>query len=281
MRPVAIITGGSSGIGRAAALRLAADGYDIGITYNSGSDRAAAVVAEVHRLGARSVAARVDLRMPEIAAPALDRLVEELGGVDVLVNNAGINHRRDFLDLPLAEWQEVIATNLTGAFVSAQTIARRMVEQGRGGAIVNVSSILEREALEGGSAYCSAKGGLRQLTKVMALELARHGIRVNGVAPGETATAMNFSTEVDPTEIRRPVTPLGRPGHADEIALVIAFLASDAARYVAGEMVLVDGGLALHGGPQSLQVAIGRPQSAAGPFSGSSIKRASFEGAKA
>ena len=115
----------------------------------------------------------------------------------------------------------------------------------------------------------------------MALELARHGIRVNGVAPGETATPMNFSTDVDPIEIRRPVTPLGRPGHADEIALVIAFLASDAARYVAGEMVLVDGGLALHGGPQSLQVAVGRPQSAAGPFSGSSIKHASFDGAKA
>jgi NAD(P)-dependent dehydrogenase (short-subunit alcohol dehydrogenase family) len=281
MRPVAIITGGRSGIGRAAALRLAADGYSIGITYNAGIDRAAAVVVEARGLGVRGATAQVDLRTPELAAPALDRLVEELGGVDVLVSNAGINHRRNFLDLPLAEWQEVIATNLTGAFVSAQTIARRMVVQGRGGAIVNVSSILEREALEGGSAYCSAKGGLRQLTKVMALELARHGIRVNGVAPGETATPMNFSTEVDPTEIHRPVTPLGRPGHADEVASVIAFLASDAARYLAGEIVLVDGGLALHGGPQSLQVAVGRPQSATGAFSGSSVKQVSFEGANA
>jgi NAD(P)-dependent dehydrogenase (short-subunit alcohol dehydrogenase family) len=281
MRPVAIVTGGSSGIGRAAALRLAADGYDIGVAFNSGNDRAAAVVAEAHRLGARAAAAKVDLRMPELIAPMLDQLVDELGGVDVLVNNAGINHRRDFLDLPLSEWQEVVATNLTGAFVSAQTIARRMVAQGKGGAIVNVSSILEREALEGGSAYCSAKGGLRQLTRVMALELALYGIRVNGVAPGETATAMNFSTDVDPAEIHRPVTPLGRPGHADEVALVIAFLASDAARYVVGEMVLVDGGLALYGGPQSLQAAVGRPQSAAGPFSGSSIKHATFDGAKA
>jgi NAD(P)-dependent dehydrogenase (short-subunit alcohol dehydrogenase family) len=142
MSPVAIVTGGSSGIGRATALRLAADGYDIGVAYNSGSDRAAAVVAEAQRLGARASAAKVDLRMPELIAPALDRLAEELGGVDVLVNNAGVNHRRGFLDVPLAEWQEVIATNLTGAFVSAQTIARRMVAQGRGGAIVNVSSIL-------------------------------------------------------------------------------------------------------------------------------------------
>lgn len=276
MRPVAIITGGSSGIGRAAALRFAADGYNIGITYNRGSDRAAAVVAEARRLGARGATARVDLRTPELAAPALDRLAEELGGVDVFINNAGINHRRDFLDLPLVEWHEVIATNLTGAFVSAQTIARRMVVQGRGGAIVNVSSILDREALEGGSAYCSAKGGLRQLTRVMALELARHGVRVNGVAPGETATPMNFSTEVDPTGVHRPVTPLGRPGHADEVASVIAFLASNAARYITGEIVLIDGGLALHGGPQSLQVAVGRPQSAAGAFSGSGVERAAL-----
>jgi NAD(P)-dependent dehydrogenase (short-subunit alcohol dehydrogenase family) len=161
MRPIAIITGGSSGIGRAAALHLGADGYDIGVTYNSGSNRAAAVVAEAGRLGARGAAAKVDLRTPESIAAALDRLADELGGVDVLVNNAGVNHRRDFLDLPLVEWQEVLATNLTGAFVCAQTAARRMVAQGRGGAIVNVSSILEREALEGGSAYCSAKGGLR------------------------------------------------------------------------------------------------------------------------
>ena len=119
----------------AAALRLAADGYDIGVTYNSGSDRAAAVIAEAQRLGARAVAVKVDLRMPELVAPVLDRLVEEFGRVDVLVNNAGINHRRDFPHLPLSEWQEVIATNLTGAFVSAQTIARRMVAQGKGGAI--------------------------------------------------------------------------------------------------------------------------------------------------
>ena len=280
MRPTAIVTGGSSGIGRAAALRLAADGYDIGVTYNSGAERAAAVVAEAAQLGARAKVAKIDLRMPETVAAALDRLIEELGGVDVLVNNAGVNHRRDFLDLPLAEWQEVMATDLTGAFICAQAAARRMVAQGRGGAIVNVSSILEREALEGGSAYCSAKGGLRQLTKVMALELARYGIRVNGVAPGETATPMNFSTDVDPAAIPRPVTPLGRPGHVDEIASVIAFLASDGARYVTGEMVLVDGGLALHGGPQSLQVAVGRPESSAGAFSGSGVAQTAAERTK-
>ena len=125
--------------------------------------------------------------------------------------------------------------------------------------IVNVTSILDREALEGGAAYCASKGGMRQLTRIMALELARHNIRVNGVAPGETATPMNFATAVNAADIRRPVTPLGRPGYPEEIASVIAFLASEAAAYMTGEIILVDGGLALHGGPQSLQVAVGLP----------------------
>ncbi len=269
MRPVAIVTGGSSGIGRAAAMKLAADGYDVGITFNEGSSRAAAVAQEISLLGARASTGKLDLRNLDTIANSIDELAGELGRLDVLVNNAGINHRGDFLDLPMTEWLEVIGTNLTGAFACAQAAARRMVSQGGGGVIVNVTSILEREPLGGGAAYCASKGGLRQLTRVMALELARHGIRVNGVAPGETATPMNFATAVDAAAVPRPVIPLGRPGYAEEIASVISFLASEAAKYMTGEIVLVDGGLALHGGPQSLQAAVGRPNSASGGFSGS------------
>ena len=113
--------------------------------------------------------------------------------------------------------------------------------------------------LGGGAAYCSSKGGLRQLTRAMALELAPHGILVNGVAPGETATPMNFASEVDAAAIRRPVTPLGRPGYSEEIAEAVAFLASSEASYMTGEIILVDGGLNLHGGPEALQQRIGRP----------------------
>jgi NAD(P)-dependent dehydrogenase (short-subunit alcohol dehydrogenase family) len=259
MTRVAIVTGGSSGIGRATALKLAADGFDVGLTYHKGESRAVAVAREIEKIGTRAAMAQQDLGDPAKAAAAIESLIDQFGRIDAFVNNAGINHRRAFLDLPLAEWLNVVSVNLTGAFVCAQTAARRMVSQGSGGRIVNVSSILDREVLDGGSAYCASKGGVRQLTRVMALELARYGIRVNGVAPGETATPMNFATEVDAASVERPVTPLGRPGYSSEIAAAVAFLLSDAAGYVNGEVLLVDGGLALHGGPQSLQVAVGNP----------------------
>ena len=118
----------------------------------------------------------------------------------------------------------VLSVNLTGAFLCAQAAARHMVSRGTAARIVNVSSVLDREVLEGGAAYCVSKAGLRQLTRLMALELARYKIRVNGVAPGETATPMNFSTEVDAAAVARPVTPMGRPGYSAEIASTISFL---------------------------------------------------------
>jgi NAD(P)-dependent dehydrogenase (short-subunit alcohol dehydrogenase family) len=264
----AIVTGGSSGIGRATALKLAADGFDVGITFHTGQDRAEGVAREVASFGVRAVIAQQNLMNPVEATQAIEELADELGRLDAFVNNAGINHRCAFLDTSLKEWMSVIAVNLTGAFLCAQSAAARMVGQGTGGSIVNVSSILDREVLEGGAAYCASKAALKQLTRVMALELAPHRIRVNGVAPGETATPMNFATDVDAASIARPVTPLGRPAYSAEIAAVISFLLSDAASYVTGEVMLVDGGLALHGGPQSLQMAVGHPtpSKATAPF---------------
>lgn len=258
MRPVAIITGGSSGIGRATALRLAEDGFDVGFTYHRGQERATEVAREIERRGARAAMTDQDLSHPLEAARAIDALTERLGRLDAFVNNAGLNHRGRFLDISLKEWAEVLEVNLTGAFACAQVAARRLVAQG-GGSIVNVTSILDREVLDGGAAYCASKAGLRQLTRVMALELAPYRIRVNGVAPGETATPMNFPSPVDARSIDRPVTPLKRPADAREIASAVAFLVSKAASYLTGEVLLVDGGLALHGGPQALQVAVGKP----------------------
>src|SRR5262249_4944206 len=160
MSKVAIVTGGSSGIGKATALKLAADGYDVGITYHRGRERAEAVAKEIERLGRRAAIAPQDLSSPEKAAASITVLDGQLGSLDAFVNNAGINHRGAFLDIPLADWMGVLAVNLTGAFRCAQAAARYMVAKGTAGSIVNISSILDREVLEGGAAYCASKAAL-------------------------------------------------------------------------------------------------------------------------
>jgi NAD(P)-dependent dehydrogenase (short-subunit alcohol dehydrogenase family) len=165
--------------------------------------------------------------------------------VDVFVNNAGMGHSQPFLEHSLEDFRRVLDVDLVGAFAAAQEAARRMVAARRGGRIVNVTSVHEHVPLRGSSAYCAAKGGLGLLTKVMALELAEHGITVNAIAPGEIATPMTGAEDVDPTTIRRPTIPVGRPGSAHEIAAAIAFLASPEASYATGASFVIDGGMLL------------------------------------
>ncbi|UNO39823.1 SDR family oxidoreductase [Streptomyces sp. MST-110588] len=247
---VAVITGADSGIGRATAVRLAGEGMDIGITWHSDEEGAERTAAEVRATGRRAVSAKMDLtRLPD-AAGVIDRLAEELGGIDVLVNNAGTGTATLFLDLDLDTVREVVDTDLIGPFLCSQRAARRMIEQGRGGRIVNVTSVHEHQPRVGSAPYCAAKGGLGLLTQVMALELAEHGINVNAVAPGEIATPMTGQTDVDVHQVRRPGVPLGRPGDAREVAAVIAFLSGPDASYVTGASWSVDGGM-LRMGPQA------------------------------
>lgn len=243
----AVVTGSESGIGRATAVALAEDGLDIGITWYREEAAAERTAEEVRALGRRAEVRHLDLtRLPE-AADVVDELADALDGIDVLVNDAGTGVTSPFLQMSYADWQQVLSVDLDGAFLCGQRAARRMVAAGRGGRIINITSIHETLPLIGNAAYSAAKGGLGLLTKAMALELAGHGITVNSVAPGEIATPMTGQEDEDPRSEERPGVPAGRPGDAREIAAVVAFLAKPEAAYVTGASWLVDGGMALMG----------------------------------
>jgi NAD(P)-dependent dehydrogenase (short-subunit alcohol dehydrogenase family) len=224
---------------------LAERGHDLGITWHEDQAGARATAQEVEGHGRRAEVRRLDLTDLGQAQSVVGDLAGALGGVDVFVNNAGTGHSTPFLELSLEEWSHVLDVDLTGAFLAAQEAARRMVDAGRGGRIVNVTSVHELVPLGGSSAYCAAKGGLGLLTKVMALELAEHGITVNNVAPGEIATPMTGAEDEDPGSIERPGIPAGRVGDAREVAEMIAYLAAPDARYVTGSSLVIDGGLLL------------------------------------
>jgi len=245
MGRTAIVTASDSGIGKATAVALARAGCDVGFTWHSDESGAEGTAEEIRSAGRKAEVRHLDLtRLPD-AADVIDDLAEAIGGVDVFVNNAGTGVNSPFLEQSFEDWREVIDVDLTGAFLCAQRAARRMVKAGKGGRIVNVTSVHEHVPLEGSAAYCAAKGGLGLLTKVMALELAQHGITVNSVAPGEIATPMTGAEDVDPKTEERPGIPAGRPGHAYEIAHAVAYLASPEASYTTGASFVIDGGMLL------------------------------------
>lgn len=242
---VAVVTGSDSGIGKATAIALADAGFDIGITWHTDEDGAKGTAEEVAARDRRAEVRRLDLTDLPDAAAVVDDLADALGGLDVFVNNAGTGSSAPFVDLGYDDWQHVLDVDLSAPFLCAQRAARRMIAAGRGGRIVNVTSVHEHVPLPGSSAYCAAKGGLGLLTKVMALELAEHGILVNAVAPGEISTPMTGQHDVDPATEERQGIPLRRPGHAREIAAAIAYLGGPDATYTTGASFVIDGGLLL------------------------------------
>ncbi|WP_328886126.1 SDR family oxidoreductase [Streptomyces sp. NBC_00316] len=248
--PVALVTGGDSGIGRAVAVKLAEQGMDVGVTWHRDLAGAEKTAREVREKGHRCAVAQLDLADLPGGVDVIGALADELGRVDVLVNCAGTGTSTRLLDLEHSTVQQVLDVDLIGPFLCSQNVARRMIAQGTGGRIVNITSVHEHQPRVGAAPYCAAKGGLGLLTQVMALELAEYGITANSVAPGEIATPMTDQEDTDVAKVDRPGIPLGRPGDAREVAAVVAFLAGPESSYTTGASWVVDGGM-LRMGPQA------------------------------
>lgn len=239
-----LVTGGSTGIGRAAAIGAARHGANVAINYASSDDKAASCIAEIEALGQKGLAVKGDVALPETATDFVARAVEAFGRVDVMVSNAGICPFHAFLDMPVETVDRTFRVNLHGAYYMVQAAANQMVAQGEGGAIVAVSSI---SALVGGefqTHYTPTKAGVHSLMQSAAIALGRYGIRCNSVLPGTILTEINKDDLADQAKRDRMTAriPLGRLGEADDLAGPIVFLASDMAAYVTGAALLVDGG---------------------------------------
>ena len=236
-KPIAMITGGAQGIGYACAKALADDGHKVVLV-----DAKPTVTEAAETLGGAGYVC--DLSKPEAVLALFDQIEAEHGVVAKLVNNAGIALPGNFLDYDLADFDAVLAINLRAVFVAIQRAGRAMVAAGIKGAIVNMSSVNAKLAIPAIPAYCASKGGVSQITKVAALALAEHGIRVNAVGPGSIDTEMMAGVNANPEafKIAMSRTPLGRVGTPREIADIVGFLCSDKASYVTGETIYADGG---------------------------------------
>ncbi len=242
---VAVVTGASGGIGRAIALELAGHGVDVAVVYATNADGAMESVASIEAMGRRAIACGGDVG----DAATVERLFEEVdaafGRIDVLVNNAGqAGDGRPLHEGEIAVWERVLRTNLYGPYFCSREAARRMIARGAGGRIVNIVSVHEEAPTPGEGAYCVSKGGLRNLTRAMAVELAGYGITVNDVAPGMILTAMNQSA-VDDAGVRAAAEaqiPLRRAGTPEDVARMVGFLCSDEGAYCTGSTYFVDGG---------------------------------------
>jgi len=243
----ALVTGAGRGIGKAVALGLARAGADIGLVARTESE-IKAVAGQVDKIGRRAVAAAADLTVTADIPALISGLAGELGGIDILVNNAGTNIPQDSVDVTEAAWDQVMAINLKSCFFMAQAVGRVMIEQGRGGRIINMTSQTGSVALIKRAAYCASKAGLNLVTKVLAMEWGPHEILVNAVAPTFVETEMTRPMLADPQfrEYALAKNVLKRFGTTEDVAGAVVYLASPAANLVTGHILMVDAGWTAH-----------------------------------
>jgi glucose 1-dehydrogenase len=242
---VAVVTGSGSGIGQAIAVRLAQEGANIVVDYRSHIEQAQATVDKIHAAGGKAIMVHADVSVMADTANLIEQAWQQLGGCDILVNNAGIEKGSDFWDTPEADYDAVLAVNLKGPFFLTQAFVRKLRDAKKPGRVINISSVHEDMVFPHFATYCVSKGGMRMLMRNLAVELGPLGITVNNVAPGAIVTPINKSLLNDPAKLDPLLRniPLGRMGTSEEVAGLVAYLASDEAGYVTGSTYVIDGGL--------------------------------------
>ncbi|MGI0493919.1 SDR family NAD(P)-dependent oxidoreductase [Alkalinema pantanalense CENA528] len=246
---VALVTGGEQGIGQAIVLRLAAEGANVVIDYRSDREDAEKTLAQIAALGhPPGHLVQADVSKLDDIDRMIAESVDHFGKLDILVNNAGIERETAFWEVTEKDYDAVLNTNLKGVFFATQALVKHLLATQRPGKIINISSVHEEISFPNYAPYCASKGGLRMLTRTLATELGPHGITINNVAPGAIATPINEETLNDPEKVEalHQNIPIGRVGQPQDVASLVAFLASDEANYITGSTFAVDGGLMWH-----------------------------------
>jgi glucose 1-dehydrogenase len=242
---VALVTGSSQGIGQAIAIRLATEGADIIINYRSHPDDAQETKAKVEAIGGKGLIVKADLRIVTDVKRMVAESIQNFGKLDILVNNAGMEKHASFWDVTEADYDDVLNVNLKGVFFATQALVQHLIETNRPGKIINISSVHEELPFPHFTPYCASKGGLKMMMRNLAVELGSLGITVNNVAPGAINTAINKSLLEDKEKLNAVINniPLGKLGEPNDVAALVAFLASSEADYITGATFVVDGGL--------------------------------------
>jgi glucose 1-dehydrogenase len=242
---VVLVTGGSQGIGQTIALRLAQEGADIIVNYRSHPETADETKVKIEQMGRKAIAVKADLSQIEEIHQLVESSLQQFSQIDVLVNNAGLEKNADFLDITPDDYDRVMDVNLKGVFFTTQAVVNHLKASQRSGKIINISSVHEELPFPHFTTYCASKGGLKMMMRNLAVELAPLGITVNNVAPGAIETPINKSLMEDKDKLNATLKniPLGRLGQPEDVAGLVAFLASSDADYITGSTLYVDGGL--------------------------------------